>query len=109
MVTSVPVLGRKLAGGDVVIDSFPNNVAWLQVDAECSATPAAGKLYLKFKTPHMSTAKSLLDDQGNAVYIDLTKPYPYRVEDILISSLILSPSSDFDADKTFSVGVSWGV
>lgn len=104
-ITAVLVPNRKQSGGDVVIDAFPYGVKWIQIDAECSATPSGGTLEIKFKTPHMQNAKRFVDS-GSPVSIDLTNPYPVRMENIAIEELVLTPVG-FDTDKTFSVSASW--
>ena len=104
-ITTVPVAGRKQSDGDISIAYFPSDVEWIQIDAECSLVPTGGSLAVKFKTPGMTTAKALLSS-GVPVVISLKNPYPVLIENICLSEIILSPSG-FDADKTFSVCVSW--
>lgn len=94
------------AGGDVLIPIPTRDLVWLQIDAECSATPTAGTLAVLFKTPGMATAKALLDASGNPITIDLKKPYPAYLSSLCIDALVLRPTS-FDADKTFNVVVTF--
>jgi hypothetical protein len=97
------VLNRTQADGDVVF-FFTSGQSTVQFDVQVSATPTAGTLAVLFVTHGLSTPKQIMDANGNAIVVDLKAPYPVVLPDISISKLIFRPEN-FDADKTFSVGV----
>lgn len=105
METPIIIQNRNQAGGDIVIDNIPGNIAWMQIDAECSSTPTAGSFAVLFKTAGMKKNKALLNGSV-PVTIDAKNPYPIRVENLAITQLTSSPSG-VDSDKTFSFSIVW--
>ncbi|GJE45878.1 tail fiber assembly protein [Methylobacterium soli] len=94
--------GITQASGDATLTFKTIEPCELQIDAVSTGT--TGTLSVLFVTPGLSTPKAFVDERGLPVIINLARPYPAILSNLMVQSLVLRPEG-LAADQTVSVSV----